>query len=101
MKLVEALPELAADLEGGLVRLGRGDLAGQLKDASLERWVYDDFADTTYLYLTAPPVEPGDGERLSLYDELGMSVDMDARGRLTGIEVLEGQALAGRLEAGR
>ena len=93
MKLALALPDLLADMESALLRLGRGDLAVQLKQAELERWTYDDFADTTYLTL----VEGEYAERLSLYDDLGVNVDMDDRGRVCGLEILEGRRIAERL----
>jgi uncharacterized protein YuzE len=93
MKLAEALPELVADMEMALLHLGRGDLVDQLKQAALERWAYDDFADTTYLTLRDETY----AERLSLYDELGVNVDTDDRGRLCGIEILEGKRIAMRL----
>ena len=93
MKLALALPDLLADMESALLRLGRGDLADQLKRAELERWAYDDFADTTYLTL----VEGEYAERLSLYDDLGVNVDTDDRGRVCGIEILEGRRIAERL----
>ncbi|HEY8251725.1 MAG TPA: DUF2283 domain-containing protein [Burkholderiales bacterium] len=97
MRLAEVLPELVSDLETGLAHLGRGDLVQQLKDATIARWTYDDFSDTTYLQLSATPVAMMNVERLSLYDELGVNLDSDSDGRLCGIEVLEGSRIASRL----
>ena len=94
MRLALALPDLVSDMESALVHLGRGDLVDQLKRAVLERWTYDDFADTTYLVLA----EGTQADRLSLHDELGVNLDTDARGQLCGIEILEGRRIATRLE---
>jgi hypothetical protein len=93
MKLAAALPDLVASLEGPLAHLGRGDLIGQLQEAEMRGWTYDDFADTCTLQLSAE--EPA--ELLSLWDDAGVNLEMDAHGRLCRIEVLEGEALAAQL----
>ena len=101
MKLAEVLPELVSDLETALLNIGRGDLVRQLSEATLARWTYDEFSDTTYLQLTPLPVDMMQVERLSLYDELGVNVDADSGGRLCGIEVLQGKPIAARLAEAR
>ena len=94
MTLTQVLPDLLADLETALVRLGRGPLVEQLRQANLERWKYDDFSDATYLFLRPTASR----ERLSLYDELGVNVDIDDRGQVCGIEILDGRAIGERLD---
>jgi hypothetical protein len=93
MKLADALPELVESLEAPLAHLGRGELIGQVQAALLQGWTYDEFSDACTLKLSAE--DPA--ELLSLYDELGINLEMDAHGRLCRIEVLEGKAVASRL----
>jgi hypothetical protein len=97
MKLAEVLPELVSDLENALLQLGRGDLLIQVKEASLERWTYDDFSDTAYLFLTTDPIERLQLDTFSLYDECGVNLETDGRGRLCGLEILEGKRITSRL----
>jgi uncharacterized protein YuzE len=88
------MPDLVTDLEGPLAHLGRPDLIAQVKAAVLELWSYDEFANALYLHLSAE--EPVD--MLSLWDELGLNLELDSRGRLCRIEILDGKDLAQRLE---
>jgi uncharacterized protein YuzE len=105
--LQEALPYLVLDLESALVHIGRGDVADQLREVTIERWTYDELADAAYLHLRSPrsPDTTGDrstgetpGETVSVYEELGINLDTDGHGRLTGMEILGGKAIVEQLE---
>lgn len=87
LELAQALPDLVAGLESALAHLGRRDVLQQLGAARIEDWSYDEFADAAYLRLGVNESV----ERLSLWDELGVNVDLDERGRLCGIEVMDGR----------
>jgi uncharacterized protein YuzE len=87
MTLLEALPELVGDIEGALVRLGRGNVADQLRTATLKSWTFDEFAQTTYLHLAASRDPSAVEETVSLYDDIGVNVDLDRDGRVMGLEV--------------
>ena len=97
MKLAEALPDLVLDLETPLLQLGRGDLLQQLHEATLERWTYDDFSDTAYLFLTSEALERRNLDVLSLYDEAGVNLETDGRGKLCGLEIMDGKRITSRL----
>ena len=107
--LKETLPFLVLDLESALVHIGRGDVSDQLPHATIERWSYDEISDAAYLHLRVPPA-PGTvqetnageppGETVSVYDELGINLDTDSRGRLIGIEILGGRSVIAQLDNG-
>ena len=83
---METLPELVLDIEGALVRLGRGRVADQLRTAPLKKWAFDEFAQTTYLHLG--DAQPDDVEEtISLFDDIGVNVELDREGRVIGLEV--------------
>ena len=99
MNLFEVLPELVHDIAAALVRLGRGKLAEQLREVPLASWDYDEFARSTYL-ATRAPIDPLEaGEVISLQEEIGVSVDLDARGIVVGIEVAGYEDILARLDA--
>jgi uncharacterized protein YuzE len=85
--LSEALPELVGDIVGALIRLGRGNVADQLRTVTLETWTFDEFAQATYLHLTVVRDPEGVEETISLYDDIGVNVDLDRDGRVMGVEV--------------
>ena len=94
MTLGEAVPELVGDVYGALVRLGRGAVASQLRDATLLRWTFDDFALATYLHVQdGAAVE----ETVSLYDDIPVNVDLDKSGRIVGLDVVGYESVLSRL----
>ncbi len=106
MTLLDTLPDLEREMEGALLQIGRGDIVDQLRAAAIERWEYDDFADTTSIFVApadaAPAPRPGArAETVSIYDELGVILETDDGGRVTVIEVSGGRDLVARLEAAR
>jgi uncharacterized protein YuzE len=105
--LKDALPYLLLDLESALVHIGRGDMVDQLREATIERWTYDELADAAYLHLRSPrtphtangrSAAEAPGETVSVYDELGINLDTDSQGRLTGMEILGGKAIVSQLD---
>lgn len=97
MNLRETLPELAADIEGALVRLGRGRVADQLRVATLAEWAYDDFARTTYLRVAPARDASAVAELISLFDDIGVNIELDAAGRIVGLEVIGYEQVLARL----
>lgn len=100
--LTVALPILVLDLEAALAHLGRGRVADQLRAVMIERWTYDENADTAYLHFrpsSAPEGASRTGETVSVYDELGINLDTDSQGRLTGMEIQGASAIVALLEA--
>ena len=104
---MEALPDLVADIESALIRIGRGDLADQLREVHLERWTYDEFADAGYLYLSSPRalnvvdrniIGVKHGETVCPFDDLAINLDVDNHRRLTGIELLGARSTISQLE---
>jgi uncharacterized protein YuzE len=105
--LVEALPDLVSDIENALIRIGRGDVARQLREVTLQRWTYDEFADAGYLYLASARISSVVGqdslgakhaETLCPSDDLAVNLDLDSHRRLTGIELLAAKSIISRLE---
>lgn len=106
MKLRDVLPDLELDMESALLQIGRGDIVDQLRETLVERWEFDDFANTASLFVVpgdgAPPPRPGArAETVSIYDELGVILETNDRGRVTLIEVAGGKDLVARLQAAR
>jgi len=108
--LKEALPFLLLELESALAHIGRGGVADQLRSAMIERWTYDEHADTAYLHLRPAQAQAATderggaeypGETVSVYDELGVILDTDSGGLLTGMTILDGGRIIEQLEKGR
>ncbi len=105
MNLRDVLFDLELDMESALLQIGRGDIVDQLRGCAVERWEFDDFANTASLFVSVaglPPLRPGArAETVSIYDELGVILETDERGRVTLIEVAGGKDLVARLDAAR
>ena len=86
MTLHELAPELVDDIAESVVRLGRGELVDQLRNAVVVSWTFDEFAQASYLYLRSSRNDEVE-ETLSLYDDIGVNLDLDNNNRLIGIEV--------------
>ena len=99
MTLFESVPELVCDVEGALVRIGRGDIADQLRSAKLVAWTFDDFAQATYLRLAPARDSSAVEETVSLYDDVPVNVDLDGRGRVMGLDVVGYEEPLSRLKA--
>ncbi len=97
MSLAALFPELAADVEGALVRLGRGDLADRVREAPIVAWHRDEFVQATELHVVAAR-EPGSGDStVSLLDETGVSLELDAAGNLVRLDVYGYEDVLARL----
>jgi hypothetical protein len=106
MNLRAALPDLEIAMEGALLQIGRGDIVDQLRAAFIERWEYDEFADMASIFIAAgaaaaAPRPGARAETVSIYDEVGVILETDDRGRVTVIEVAGGKDLVERLEEGK
>ena len=99
MKLAEALPFLVLDMDSALAHLGRGKLAVQLREVTIERWTYDEDADVGYVHFRPPSEAAPPGEIVSLYDELGVNLETDSQGRLIGMEIQGASAIIAQLES--
>src|SRR4051812_29198444 len=105
--LSEALPDLVLDIASALIRIGRGDVADQLREVQIERWTYDEFADAAYLYLRSarqPGLNPGmpgatRAETLCPFDDPAINLELDNHRRLVAIEVLDGRGIVSALQA--
>ena len=53
MRLRDVLPNLAVEIDAALLPIGRGDIVDQLREATVERWEYDEFADTASIFVSA------------------------------------------------
>ncbi|MGZ5033345.1 MAG: hypothetical protein ACXWAC_09120 [Usitatibacter sp.] len=105
--LAKALPQLVLGIEDSLIRIGRGGVADQLRVVTVDGWDYDEYADVATLRLRAPPgssavdrgmVRLGRSETISLHDDLPVNVEVDDRGRLVRLEILDAKAILPQLE---
>jgi hypothetical protein len=98
MFLREVLPELLADVVGALVREGRGGVADQLSAATLHSWSFDEFAQMTYLRLSATQGREAAQQTISFFDDIGVDIDLDQHGRVLGLDVAGYEDILARLD---
>jgi uncharacterized protein YuzE len=105
--LATALPQLVPGVEDSLIRIGRGGVAEQLRRVTVDSWDYDEYADVAILRLRALPgsgdvdrgmIPLGRGETISLHDDLPVNVEVDDRGHLVSLEILDASAILSQLK---
>ena len=97
MKLTIEFPDVTARIKAALNSAGRDDLAGQIGEADVIRWTFDEDAEASYIYVQSPRqlnvvetnvVGVKHGETVVFETDEGTAVDVDNFGCLTGIELL-------------
>lgn len=107
-KVAKLLPDFIAAAQASLQAQNHADLARQLSDLELSRWTHEPEENAMYLYLSGQaPLNSVEevvigvhrGECIELDDLDGMVVvDTDNFNRITGIEVLWRDDVAGELK---
>lgn len=95
MKIAERLPTLYQEIEAELQRLGRDDLLAQLPELILERHTLS--GDALYLYTSDGGARVAANIDLSTIPGMVL-IDLDASGRVMGIEVLEREDVVAALQ---
>lgn len=95
-RLAEILPEYARQVEDSLRKDGYPELADQVPLVGLIRWTYDAIGNAGYIYLEpSQPLNITEREATRLFhsdcvqlEDSWIVFDVDNRGRITGIELL-------------